>query len=144
MSLSTTLRTSAPNVNGSSSPKPLKVLLLLLDDMAVDDLVEELEFHNLKPVKVDKVSRHDKTQKYRDQFYLVHLEHGSTTLKDLRATKIVNSTMVEWQKYKSVHREVTQCMNCLRFGHGTRNCSMAYRCSTCSGNHQNDACNQME
>lgn len=124
--------------------KPLKVLLRGLDDMAVDELVEELEFHDLKPVKVDKIARHDRTRKYRDQLYLVHLEHGSTTLKDLRAIKIINSTVVEWQKYKPVHREVTQCMNCLRFGHGTRNCSMASRCSTCGGNHQNEACDQME
>lgn len=87
--------------------KPLKVVLHGLDDMPVEDLVEELGHCGLKPTNVYKIARHDKSRKYRDQLYLVHLENGSKTLKELKDVSVVNSTVVEWHKYKPMQRDVT-------------------------------------
>lgn len=125
--------------------KPLKVILRGLDDMEIKELLQELKDCGLKPENAYKIARHDKSRKYRDQLFLVHLERGSTTLMDLKDVRVINSTIVEWQRYKPVQRDVTQCMNCLRFGHGTKNCFMATRCERCGEeNHGLGECKKIE
>lgn len=124
--------------------KPIKAVLHGLDDLVEDDLKAELEGLGLKPLGIHKIVRHDKSRTYRDQLYLVHFEHGSITLKDLKSYNRINSTVVEWVRYKPKHRDVTQCMNCLRFGHGTRNCAMNARCIRCGEAHGITECERME
>jgi len=124
--------------------KPLKVLLRGLDDMKEEELMEELVSCALKPSGVFKIARQDKSRTYRDQLYLVHLEHGSIAMKDLKAITVINSTIVEWTRYTPKRRDVTQCMNCLRFGHGTRNCAMNARCNKCGEDHHIEQCERME
>lgn len=117
--------------------KPLKVVLRGLEDMDIKNVEKELENCGLKVTNLYKIARRDTTRKYRDQLYLVHIERNSITLKELKTIRIINYTQVEWQRYRPVHREVTQCMNCCGFGHGTRNCFMAPRCAKCGGDDHN-------
>lgn len=124
--------------------KPLKVVLRGLPDMEVNALMEELKTKGLKPLQIHKMSRHNKTRKYRDQLYLVNLEKNSTCLKDLKTIPALFHIVVVWEHYKPVHRDVTQCTNCLLFGHGTKNCHMASRCRKCGQTHASDACELME
>lgn len=124
--------------------KPLKVVLRGLDDMDIKELTEELASYGPRPSNIFKISRHDQTRKYRDQLYLVHFERGSVTLKDLSSITAVNHTVVKWERYKPVHRDVTQCMNCFHFGHGTKNCHLMPRCNVCSANHPSSECDAME
>lgn len=122
------------------SDKPLKVLLRGLEDMDLQQLENDLVDCGLKPTNIFKITRMDKTRKYRDQLYLVHIERGSITMRDLKTITVVNSTSIEWERYKPKHRDVTQCLNCQQFGHGTRNCHLAPRCTVCGENHSTDKC----
>ena len=124
--------------------KPLKVVLRGLPDMEIDTLLEELKANGLKPIQIHKMSRHNKTRKYRDQLYLINLEKNSTCLADLQSIRALFHIIVAWERYKPVHRDVTQCSNCLLFGHGTKNCHMASRCIKCGQTHAPDACQLME
>ncbi|XP_055542704.1 uncharacterized protein LOC129728295 [Wyeomyia smithii] len=109
----------------------LKVVLRGLPDMEVDTLLEELKANGLKPIQIYKMTRHNKTRKYRDLLYLVPLEKNSTCLTDLQSIRALIHIIVAWERYKPVHRDDTQCSNCLMFGHGTKSCHMAYRCIKC-------------
>ncbi|XP_065077328.1 uncharacterized protein LOC135700677 [Ochlerotatus camptorhynchus] len=90
-------------------------------------LLQEL-VNGLKPVQIHKMARHNKAVKYRDQLYLVHLEKNSTTLMDLQGIRVLFNIVLKCERYKPVSRRVTQCSNCLLFGHGTKNCHMVSRC----------------
>ncbi|XP_065089313.1 uncharacterized protein LOC135710623 [Ochlerotatus camptorhynchus] len=106
-------------------------------------LLEELVANGLKPVQIHKMARHKKAVKYRDQLYLVHLEKNSTTLMDLQSICVLFNIVVKWDRYKPVSRGVTQCSNCLLFGHGTKNCSMVRRCIKCGKQHKTDTCDRL-
>lgn len=120
--------------------KPTKVVLRTLYDMEVNVLKAELEAQKLKVLTVHKITRHNKDIKSRDQLYLIHLEKGSTSLPELKAIRAMFNIIVSWERYRQVHRDVTQCTNCLRFGHGGRNCYMKSRCAECSGQHKTQDC----
>lgn len=113
--------------------KPYKIVLRGLYDMAVEDLAAELKRMKLDVLAVHKMSRRNKDIKYRDQLYLLHLAKGSTTLPELKAIRAVFNIIVSWERYKPVHRDVTQCFNCLDFGHGGKNCHLKRRCAKCGG-----------
>lgn len=107
--------------------KPFKVVLRGLYEMEDEDLSGYLSDCGLKVVAVHKIRRKATNTKFRDQLYLLHLEKGSTTLKDLKQIKAVANVVVEWEPYRPVHRDVTQCWKCLNFGHGGRNWFLATR-----------------
>ncbi|XP_065088478.1 uncharacterized protein LOC135709958 [Ochlerotatus camptorhynchus] len=115
--------------------KPLMVVLRGLYYMYTSVLLEELVANGLKSVQIHKMARHNKAVKYRDQQYLVHLEKNSTSLKDLQGIRVLFNIMVKWKWYNPVSRGVTQCSNCLLFGHGTKKCHMASRCTKCGKQH---------
>ncbi|XP_055543793.1 uncharacterized protein LOC129729309 [Wyeomyia smithii] len=75
-----------------------------------------------------------------EPFYLVHFLKGSTTLKKLREIKHIGSIIVQWQAYRNNRADVTQCLNCLHHGHGTRNCHLKSRCNHCGDAHTSDQC----
>lgn len=123
--------------------KPMKVVLRGLYDMDLSVLKEELKTLKLKVIEVFKMTRHNKDIKFRDQLYLVHLEKGTTTLPELKAVRAMFNIIVSWEHYRQVHRDVTQCSNCLQFGHGGRNCFMKSRCATCGGQHKTQDCDKI-
>ena len=122
------------------SKKPLKVLIRGLYDVDVSELESELKHYNLQPLQVFKIQRHNQAVKCRDQLYLVHLVGGSTNMKELRDIRTLLSVVVEWERYKPSHRDVTQCSSCLNFGHGSRNCHMKARCAKCGDQHTSAQC----
>lgn len=126
------------------SMKPLKVVIRGLPDMDVEELKNELVNMKLKPLTVYKINRHNKNIKFRDQLYLVHLEKGSITMSELKQIRSLCYIIIEWERYKPVHRDVTQCSNCQGFGHGTKNCHLKPRCGKCAGDHTTGACGQIE
>lgn len=123
-----------------ASSKPYKVVLRGLYDMLVEELQSELQFLKLNVLAVHKMSRRNKEIQYRDQLYLLHLEKGSTTLQELKAIRAVFNVIVSWERYRPVHRDVTQCSNCQGFGHGGRNCRMKTRCAKCGESHLTSEC----
>ena len=124
--------------------KPFKVVLRGLPDMETSELQQQLESLGLKVEAIHKMTRHNKSVKYRDQLYLLHLSKGSTTLNEVKTITALFHIIVQWERYKPVHREVTQCGNCLNFGHGTKNCHLKSRCSKCGTDHPTTSCIQAE
>lgn len=122
--------------------KPYKVVVRGLYDMATEELATELKVLKLDVQAVHKMSRRNKDIKYRDQLYLVHLAKGSTTLPELKAIRAIFNIIVSWERYRPVHRDVTQCFNCLGFGHGGKNCHLKRRCAKCGGEHITSQCIQ--
>lgn len=120
--------------------KPFKVVLRGLYDMGTDELNEYLTQLGLKVEAIHKIRRKQKDLKFRDQLYLVHLENGTTCLRDLKAIRAVANVIVEWERYRPIHRDVTQCTKCFNFGHGARNCHMNPRCEKCGANHDAEGC----
>ena len=116
-----------------ATDKPYKVVIRGLYDMPEEELAAELKVLKLDVLAVHKMSRRNKDIKYRDQLYLLHLAKGSTTLPELKAIRAVFNIIVSWERYRPVHRDVTQCFNCLGFGHGGKNCHLKRRCAKCGG-----------
>lgn len=65
-------------------------------------------------------------------------------MKELRNVKALFQIIVEWDKFRPRKRQVTQCDNCLAYGHGTKNCHMQPRCGKCAGPHTTQSCDSME
>lgn len=123
------------------SEKPYKVVIRGLEAMETEAIKEELEHHyKLKVLAVFPMTRHDQRRAYRDCLYLVHFKKGSVTIGALKAVKYINDTIIEWEPYRGTNRDVTQCMRCLHFGHGARNCNVKPRCGVCTGQHETKDC----
>ena len=122
--------------------KPLKVVIRGLPEFTPETIIAELKANNLKPVNVFPIKR--AVAEHRDKLYLVHLEKGSITLAELKKIKAIFNIIVEWERYRPKHNDVTQCGNCLAFGHGTRNCHMLSRCGKCAEQHATEECQQMD
>lgn len=123
--------------------KPLKVLLRGLEEYSPEEIIQELKAKKLKPLNVFPIRRGEGSNQ-RDRPYLVHLEKGSISMKDLREVKALFQIIVEWERYRPKKRQVTQCGNCLAYGHGTKNCHMRPRCGKCAGEHSTDSCAPMQ
>ena len=123
-----------------AATKPFKVVLRGLPELELDELKTELVACGLEVEAVYKMIRHNKAIKYRDQLYLIHLTRGSTTLSTVKTITALFNIIVQWERYKPIHRDVTQCSNCLNYGHGTKNCHIKSRCMKCAGPHRTVDC----
>lgn len=123
------------------SEKPFKAVVRGLPIMEVDEIKSDLEDrYKLKPLAIFPMSRHNRVMEYRDCLYLVHFSQGSVTLGALKAVRVITDVIVSWEPYRGANKDVTQCMRCLHFGHGTRNCRLKPRCNLCSQGHLTDSC----
>lgn len=124
-----------------AAEKPFKVVVRGLPEMDTSDILDELrDDYNLKPLAVFAISRRNRQANYRDCLYLVHFVKGSVTLGALKPVRYLSDCKVEWEAYKGPNRSVTQCMRCLNFGHGTRNCNLKPRCNYCAQDHWTENC----
>lgn len=124
------------------SIKPFKAVVRGLPVMDPEDIKTELEGrYKLQPLNVYVIARKQIVNRdYRDRLYLVHFRKGTVTLGALKAMKVINNVIVSWEPYRGIHKDVTQCMRCLHFGHGTRNCHLKPRCNICASNHETSKC----
>lgn len=121
--------------------KPFKAVIRGLPIMEKEAIKAELtERYKLQPVAIHVIARKISEGDYRDCLYLVHFRKGSTSLNALKAVRSLNDMIVSWELYRGSHRDVTQCMRCLNFGHGTRNCSLKPRCNICAHPHLSSDC----
>lgn len=129
------------------STKPLKVVLRGLPPFNAAEVKAEIENIGLKPLAVFPMTRRSSANKnatYRDQLFLIHFVKGSTSIAALRNIRDLFRVIISWEPYRPQHRDVTQCMKCLRFGHGTKNCHMNPRCDKCALNHISVNCGQSD
>lgn len=123
--------------------KPFKAIVRGLPGVTTESLKSQLlAEHRLKTIEVHQITRQE-TTKFRDNMYLIHFPRGSTTMKQLREIRSISNILVTWVPYRS-KRDVTMCMNCLNFGHGTRHCHRLTRCNRCAADHPTDKCTAAE
>lgn len=121
--------------------RPYRVVLRGLPLVDPENLKHRLkEDHDLIPQAVHIIKRKGECAALEESFYLLHFPKGYTNLQKLREIKAVGNIVVRWKAYRNKQVDVTQCMSCLHFGHGTRNCHLMKRCNSCGGPHETDSC----
>lgn len=64
--------------------------------------------------------------------YLVHFERQKTSLHMLQQThRTIGYLIVQWERFNTALKRLTQCRNCQQFGHAASNCGQKYRCVKC-------------
>ena len=123
------------------SEKAFKAVIRGLPAKNIDDIKADLQQrYKLNPLAVFPMTRHDSRREYRDCLYLVHFKKGSVSFSALKTAKVICDIIVSWENYRGGKRDVTQCMRCLHFGHGARNCRVKPRCGVCTGEHETKEC----
>lgn len=108
-----------------------KVILSGLPKTNTDDIKMELNSkYNLNVLNVRELE----TSYYNkhSRLYLLNLDKGDITLKELNQIKVINHTIVKWLRFSPKHKGPTQCHNCLLFGHGAENCHRGVTCMLCA------------
>ena len=82
----------------------------------------------------------------RPELYLVHFNRNEVNkLKILEKAQVLFHVRVKWEHYKKHGVNLTQCRNCQKFGHGTRNCGLQVQCMICGdSSHTKDDCQVKE
>lgn len=124
-----------------ASEKPFKAVVRGLPNMATRDLIAELkDRYKLQPIAVFPISRRKLSNPFKDQIYLIHFAKGTVTMNALKAIRYISNIVVNWEPYRGSNRDVTQCLRCLNFGHGTRNCHITPTCENCAQSHLTSEC----
>lgn len=127
------------------SDRPYRVVLRGLPLVAPEVLLHRLKLeHKLDAQAAHIIKRKGECAALDEAFYLIHFAKGSTTLLKLREIKQIGQIIVRWEAYRNKRADVTQCMNCLYHGHGTRNCHLKSRCNNCGDNHSTEKCPSKE
>lgn len=87
-----------------------------------------------------KVLSHKVTEVGDQILWLLYFERGSVKIQDLRKVKSLEGFMVSWRYFSKRPSDAAQCHRCQRFGHGSRNCTLAPKCVKCSAAHLTAAC----
>lgn len=73
--------------------------------------------------------------------YLVHFEKNVVNLNILNSQfKIIDHSIIKWEKFMPNNKKMSQCYNCQRVGHTARNCGHPYRCVKCLESHLPGQC----
>lgn len=125
--------------------RPYRVVLRGLPLVDTNELLALLKTEcELDALAIHIIRRKVESSKQSDALYLVQFPKGYTTLKKLQEVKYIANLVVRWQAYRNNRADVTQCMNCLYHGHGTRNCHLKSRCNNCGAAHTTENCPEKE
>lgn len=121
--------------------RPYRVVLRGLPLVDTKELLPLLKSEcDLDAQAVHVIKRKVDSATQSDALYLVQFQKGYTNLKKLHEIKYIGNLVVKWQAYRNNRADVTQCMNCLHHGHGTRNCHLKSRCNSCGAAHSTENC----
>lgn len=121
--------------------RPYKVVLRGLPLVDTKELQARLKNDwGLDALAIQIIKRKGECAALDESFYVVHFAKGYTNLKKLSEVKHIAQIIVRWEAYRNKRADVTQCMNCLYHGHGTRNCHLKSRCNNCGGAHATEQC----
>ncbi|GAB0095200.1 hypothetical protein DMENIID0001_105550 [Sergentomyia squamirostris] len=117
--------------------KHFKVFLSGIVGFSTDEIQADLELKGVKAMKVVSYT----TQKIKTGAFIVLLERGSSTIKDLKEKcRYVCHCCAGWAKFMKKKGEMVQCRRCQQFGHVAANCGHTYRCVKCTEIHQPGEC----
>lgn len=111
-------------------------LLSGITKVDIKELSTELEAQGFEVSSVNEIPinrpRFDNEGLYRVTF------KGSVDNAKLLRTRL-NHTVVKWKRIERQNK-LTQCRRCQNFGHGSRNCNVAFKCSKCGSAHETSTC----
>ena len=127
--------------------RPFKVVLKgLSNDQTLTEIRSEIaELVGFTPSQVilmKKKSNNNIHLGIRPELYLVHFNRNEVkNLKIFEKAQFLFHVRVKWEHYKKHGVNLTQCRNCQKFGHGTRNCGLEAKCMICGNtSHTKDDC----
>jgi hypothetical protein len=122
------------------SSKPVRIVLLGLPEMPIDDIKTDLFKHGIIAEDIKTMSI--RNARYGDQAnYVLYFKKGQITINHLRQqVKAVNNVIVRWAYYDNKRHGPTQCRRCQMWGHGSSNCHLPANCVKCAGAHDSAAC----
>jgi hypothetical protein len=117
-----------------------KIVLYGLPHLEVTDIKAKLMEHNLEAAEIKILNI--RTPKYSDQcHYLLYFDKSKNIkISDVREIKSLFSIGVKWEYFTKRNLGPTQCGNCLKFGHGSKDCHLPPNCIKCGNSHLSSAC----
>lgn len=127
--------------------RPFKVVLKgLSNDQSISEIQSEIAglvgFNPSQVVLMKKKSNNKIHSGIRPELYLVHFNRNEVNnLSIFEKARFLFHVRVKWEHYKKHGVNLTQCRNCQKFGHGTRNCGLEAKCMICgNASHTKDNC----
>lgn len=104
------------------------------------DITEKL---HVAPSEVKKMKITKK--KYAEQAnYLIYFEqHSNVTINNLKSVRGILGYHVFFERYKR-DGAPTQCFNCQKYTHASKNCTMDPLCNRCGGPHKSKECDKVD
>lgn len=119
-----------------------KFVIKGLPPMDINELTNSLAAQGAIPTKLAKMKRPKKYAESEEDFATYYLAVSQETdTSAIFKIKFICGLRVRIEKYKNP-KQVTQCYNCQRFGHGTSHCHLKPRCVKCSEEHSAKDCNK--
>ncbi|GAB0095206.1 hypothetical protein DMENIID0001_105610 [Sergentomyia squamirostris] len=113
--------------------KQFKVFLSGIVGFDIDEIMADLVKAGLKVTKVVSFT----TQRIKSGVFIVLLEKGSTTMKDIKEKcRYVLHCCARWSKFTKKRGDYLQCHRCQSFGHAASKCGYPFRCVKCTTIHQ--------
>jgi hypothetical protein len=119
--------------------RPLRIVLLGLPNMPVDEVKEALEENDIFPDEI-KPMKITKSRLLEHNNFVLHFPKGSVSIGRLREIKHISHVIVKWNYFDSKRYGPTQCRRCQAWGHGSSNCHLNPACVKCAGAHETSAC----
>lgn len=119
--------------------KPLRIVLLGLPNMSIDNVKEALSEFNVTPEDV-KQMRVRNLRFLEHNNFILYFRKGSISIGALREIKAINNVLVKWTYYDAKRHGPTQCRRCQAWGHGSSNCHLPPACVKCAGSHETSKC----
>lgn len=121
--------------------KLFKVVLYGLPKTEHSVIKDELKAFNCEPEAIKEIQTISADENHR--IFLLSFPKGTVTMNCLKSIRSINHIMIHWKPFvpKRSDKKVTQCYNCLMFGHGGSNCYRVKQCGNCASvGHNSSEC----
>ena len=122
-----------------TEPSEKKMIFVLKGHFMVDptELLSKMKKLN---IPADSITILNKKNNENPHF-LVHFPKDSINLFALNQQhNVIDNLIVRWERLIRSKRQLTQCHNCQKYGHISKNCGRGYRCVKCQNRHAPGDC----
>lgn len=113
-----------------------KIVLKAAPDLDMNSIKSSLQAKNIEVTNLIQMKSR-KTGELSPS-YLVYTPR-TTKLQELRQVNRIENIQTKWEYFAKPKRP-TQCHNCQRLGHGSKNCNYRLRCVKCTDHHHTRDC----